>query len=218
MSKIKVLLVDDHAILRAGLRALLETYPDIEVVGEASDGTEAVAQVRRLYPDVVLMDVAMPGMNGLVATRYILEENPKTRILILTQYGNREYVLPLLQAGAAGYVLKQAADTDLITAIRTVYKGESFLYPPIAKLLLDAYTSQQSAEDPYEQLTPREREVLIYVAQGYTNRQIADILHISPKTVDVHRTRLMKKLGLHNAAEVARYALRRGLIGSTEAN
>ncbi len=212
MSKIRVLLVDDHAILRAGLRALLETYPDIEIVGEAGDGTEAIAKVRELKPDVVLMDVAMPGMNGLVATRYILEENPDTRVLILTQYGNKEYVLPLLQAGASGYVLKQAADTDLITAIRTVYEGQSFLYPPVAKLLLDAYTSEQGGTDPYEQLTPREREVLIYIAEGYTNREIADILHISPKTVDVHRTRLMQKLDLHNVADLTRYAIRHGLI------
>ncbi|NOZ26571.1 MAG: response regulator transcription factor [Chloroflexi bacterium] len=216
MSKIRVLLVDDHAILRAGLRALLETYPDIEVVGEASDGTEAVTKVRELHPDVVLMDIAMPGMNGLVATRYILEETPETKILILTQYGNKEYVLPLLQAGASGYVLKQAADTDLISAIRAVQQGQSFLYPPIAKLLLDVYTTQRDATDPYEQLTPREREVLIHIAEGYTNREIADILHISPKTVDVHRTRLMRKLGLHNVVELTRYAVRRGLIDPTQ--
>ena len=212
MSKIKVLLVDDHAILRAGLRALLETYPDIKVVGEASDGQEAICKVRELHPDVVLMDVAMPGMNGLAATRHILAENPDIRVLILTQYDNKEYVLPLLQAGAAGYVLKQAADTDLITAIRAVYQGQSFLYPPIAKLLLEAYVSEEEPTDPYERLTPREREILIFIAQGYTNRQIAEILHISPKTVDVHRTRLMQKLDLHNVAEITRYAIRRGLV------
>ncbi|MFQ6016442.1 MAG: response regulator transcription factor, partial [Anaerolineae bacterium] len=149
MSKISVLLVDDHVILRAGLRALLETYSDIEVVGEASDGEEAIRKVHELRPNVVLMDVAMPGMNGLVATRYILEQSPTTQVLILTQYGNKEYVLPLLQAGASGYVLKQAADTDLVTAIRTVHRGESFLYPPIAKMLLDAYVSGEERIDPY---------------------------------------------------------------------
>lgn len=216
MSRIKVLLVDDHAILRAGLRALLETYPDIEVVGVACDGQEAICKVRELHPDVALMDVAMPGMNGLIATRRILAENPHARVLILTQYSNKEYVLPLLQAGASGYVLKQAADTDLITAIRTVHEGQSFLYPPIAKLLLEAYVSGQEREDPYESLTPREREVLIFIAQGYTNPQIADILHISTKTVDVHRTRLMRKLDLHNVAEVTRYAIRRGLVDPAE--
>ncbi len=212
MPRIRVLLVDDHAILRAGLRALLETYPDIEVVGEAEDGEEAIRQVRELCPDVVLMDVAMPGMNGLVATRYILEASPATKVLILTQYGNKEYVLPLLEAGAAGYVLKQAADTDLIKAIRSVYRGDSFLYPPIAKMLLEAYVSEEQLVDPYETLTPREREVLVLVARGYSNREIANILHISPKTVDVHRTRLMKKLDLHHVADLTRYAIRRGLV------
>jgi two-component system response regulator NreC len=158
------------------------------------------------------MDVAMPGMNGLVATGYILEQSPTTQVLILTQYGNKEYVLPLLQAGASGYVLKQAADTDLVTAIRTVYRGESFLYPPIAKMVLDAYVSGEERIDPYETLTPREREVLVLVAQGHTNPEIAEILHLSPKTVDVHRTRLMQKLDLHNVAELTRYAILHGLV------
>lgn len=212
MSKISVLLVDDHTVLRAGLRALLETYPDVEVVGEAGDGEEAIRQVRKLRPDVVLMDLAMPGMNGLVATRYILEENPGIKVLILTQYGNKEYVLPLLEAGVAGYVLKYAADTELIKAIRVVSRGDSFLYPPIAKMLLEAYISSEQSVDPYETLTPRELEVLVLVAEGYSNREIADILQISPKTVDVHRTRLMKKLELHNVADVTRYAIRRGLV------
>jgi len=212
MSKIKVLLVDDHTILRQGLRALLEACSDMTVVGEASDGQEAIAKVRELRPDVVVMDVAMPGMNGLTATRHILAEHPGIRVLILTQYDNREYVLPLIQAGVAGYVLKQAADTDLMMAIRAVYRGESFLYPPIARMLLDSYVSDHKSADPYDSLTPREREVLIFIAQGYTNRQIAEILHISPKTVDVHRTRLMQKLDLHNVADITRYAIRRGLL------
>jgi len=175
-------------------------------------GKEAIRKVRKLRPDVVLMDVAMPGMNGLVATGYILEQSPTTQVLILTQYGNKEYVLPLLQAGASGYVLKQAADTDLVTAIRTVYRGESFLYPPIAKMVLDAYVSGEERIDPYETLTPREREVLVLVAQGHTNPEIAEILHLSPKTVDVHRTRLMQKLDLHNVAELTRYAILHGLV------
>lgn len=212
MSKISVLLVDDHAILRAGLRSLLQTYSDVEVVGEAGDGEEAISQVRQLRPDVVVMDVGMPGMNGLVATRYILEENPDTKVLILTQYGNKEYVLPLLEVGAAGYVLKQAADTDLIKAIRAVYQGDSFLYPPVARMVMEAYISNRETVDSYEILTPREREVLVLVAQGSSNREIGEVLHISPKTVDVHRTRLMKKLDLHHVADVTRYAIRRGLV------
>jgi len=212
MSKICVLLVDDHAILRSGLRALLATYPDIEVVGEASGGEEAIQLVRRQQPDVVLMDVAMPGMNGLVATRYISEQCPETKILILTQYGNKEYVQPLLEAGASGYVLKQAADSELIKAIRAVYRGEAYLYPPVAKLMMNAYVSEVRGSDAYETLTAREIEVLILVAEGHSNREIANILHISPKTVDVHRSRMMKKLELHNASEVTRFAIRRGLL------
>ena len=212
MSKIRVLLVDDHAILRAGVRAMLQTYSDVEVVGEAGDGEEAISQVRQLRPDVVVMDVGMPGMNGLVATRYILEENPDTKVLILSQYGNKEYVLPLLEVGAAGYVLKQAADTDLIKAIRAVYHGDSFLYPPVARMVMEAYISNKETVDSYESLTPREREVLVLVAQGCSNREIGDVLHISSKTVDVHRTRLMKKLDLHHVTDVTRYAIRRGLV------
>ncbi len=210
--KIRVLLVDDHAILRAGLRSLSATYDDIEVVGEASDGEEAIRKVRELDPDVIVMDVQMPGMNGLIATRYIMEEHPDARILMLTQYGNKEYVLPLLEAGAGGYVLKQAADTDFIKGIHAVYEGNSYLYPPIAKLVLDALMTGEDASDPERMLTPREREVLILVAEGYTNSEIADILFISPKTVDVHRTRMMNKLDLHSVAEIVRYAVRRHLI------
>jgi two-component system response regulator NreC len=216
MARIRVLLVDDHAILRAGLRSLLNTYDDIEVVGEASNGMEAIQMVRELQPDVIVMDVMMPEMNGLIATRYILEENPDARILMLTQYGNKEYVLPLLEAGAAGYVLKQAADTDFVKGIHAVYEGNSYLYPPIAKLVLDALMAGEDTSDPDKVLTPREREVLILVAQGYTNSEIAEILFISPKTVDVHRTRMMNKLDLHNVAEIVRYAVRRHLIDPYE--
>jgi two-component system response regulator NreC len=212
MAGIRVLLVDDHAILRAGLRSLLNTYDDIEVVGEAANGKDAIQKVRELQPDVIVMDVMMPEMNGLIATRYILEENPDARILMLTQYGNKEYVLPLLEAGAAGYVLKQAADTDFVKGIHAVYEGNSYLYPPIAKLVLDALMAGEEAIDPAQRLTPREREVLVLVAQGYTNSEIADILFISPKTVDVHRTRMMNKLDLHNVAEIVRYAVRRHFI------
>ncbi len=215
MSKIRVLLVDDHTLLRAGLKALLATYPDIEVVGEASDGAEAIKQVKALKPDVVLMDISMPNMNGLTATRYILEAYPDVRVIVLTQYDSKEYVLPLLQLGAAGYVLKQCADTDLVKAIRAVHAGDSYLYPPVARTLLDSYLGKVDQDAPHHHLTPREQEILVLIAQGYTNRQIADLLHISPKTVDVHRSRLMKKLNLHNVAELTRYAIRHGLIEAT---
>ncbi len=213
---IRVLLVDDHAILRAGLKALLATYDDIKVVGEAADGEEGIRKARELDPDVIVMDVMMPGMNGLTALRYLLEEKPDARVLMLTQYGNKEFVLPLLEAGAAGYVLKQAADTDFVKAIRAVHEGNSYLYPPIAKLVLEAFMSGEDASDPERRLTPREREILILIAQGYTNNEIAKILYISPKTVDVHRTRLMQKLNLHNVAQIVRYAVRRRLIDPWE--
>lgn len=215
MSAIRVLLVDDHAILRAGLRALLSAYPDLKVVGEAANGEAALARVNELKPDVVVMDIAMPGVNGLVAAREILQARPKTRILILTQYDNKEYVLPLMRIGVAGYVLKQAVDTDLVAGIRAVANGESFLHPSVAKVVLNAYLQESTpaSDDPYEQLTDREREILILVAQGHSTREIAKLLRISPNTVDVHRAHMMQKLDLHNVAEVSAYAAQRGLLG-----
>jgi DNA-binding NarL/FixJ family response regulator len=213
MNVIRVLLVDDHAILRAGLRALLSAYLDIQVVGEAGDGAEALLRVNELHPDVVVMDIAMPGINGLIATRQILQTHPKTRVLILTQYDNKEYVLPLMKVGAAGYVLKQAVDTDLVSGIRAVARGESFLHPSVAKVVLEAYLHESDVkeDDPYAQLTAREREVLILVAQGHTTREIAALLHISSNTVDVHRAHMMQKLDMHNIAEISAYAVRHGL-------
>ena len=214
MKAIRVLLVDDHAILRAGLRALLAAYSDIKIVGEAADGSEALTRVDELKPDVVVMDIAMPGVNGLVATRQILQAHPKVKILILTQYDNKEYVLPLMKVGAAGYILKQAVDTDLVSGIRAVARGESFLHPSVAKVVLDAYMQESSPGlgDPYSQLTAREREILILVAQGHSTREIAGLLHISPNTVDVHRAHMMQKLDLHNVAEISAYAVRHNLL------
>ena len=211
---IRVLIVDDSALVRQILTKGLSADPDIEVVGEAGDGSEAIQRVKELRPDIVLMDISMPGMNGLTATRYILEAHPDVRIIILTQYDSKEYILPLLQVGASGYVLKQCADTDLVKAIRSVYAGDSFLYPSVARTLLESYLGKEE-NATHEELTPREREILVLIAQGYTNRQIAEILHISPKTVDVHRSRLMKKLDLHNVADLTRYAIRHGLVDLT---
>jgi DNA-binding NarL/FixJ family response regulator len=211
-----VLLADDHAILREGLRALLARYADIEVVGEASDGVEAVRQVEELRPDVVVMDIAMPGKNGLEATREIRENYPETQVLILTQHEDRQYVLPLLQAGAMGYVLKRALGADLATAVRTVARGEAFLYPSVATTVAQEVRHPSNGSGPvHECLTTREREILMHVAMGETNPQIGAALSISAKTVEWHRGNLMSKLGAHTVADLVRYALQHGYVPET---
>ena len=210
MSKIRVLIVDDHAILREGIHALLALQDDIEIVGEAADGREAVDKARQLEPDVILMDVAMPLMDGLEATRRIRKENPKAKILILTQYDNKEYVLSSIKSGASGCVPKRAVASELVSAIRAVHQGDSFLYPSVTKFLVEDYL-QRVEEDPYDRLTAREREVLKLVAEGRTNREIAGLLSVSVKTVLGHRTNLMEKLGIHNRTELIKYAIRKGL-------
>lgn len=213
MTKIRVLLADDHAVLRAGIRALLDMQHDIEVIGEAGDGQQAIERVRALQPDIILMDIGMPGLDGMAATRQIKETFPQTRILILTQHENKEYVLPALKIGASGYVLKRAEGDELITAIRAVHAGGTFLDPAVAGVLADDARREPGApSDPFDALTEREREVLTLLAQGKTYQQIAEILFISPKTVDYHRTNLMRKLSLDNRTELTRYALQRGLV------
>jgi len=211
MSKIRVLIVDDHAILREGIRALLAVHDDIEVVGEAADGREAVEKVHQLTPDVVLMDVAMPLMDGLEATRRIRKGNPKTKVLILTQYDNKEYILSSIKVGASGFVPKRVVASELVSAIRAVHLGDSFLHPSAAKFLIEDYL-QKVEENPYDSLTDREREILQLVAEGRTNREIADLLSVSVKTVLGHRTSVMEKLGIHNRTELIKYAIRKGLI------
>lgn len=209
---IRILLVDDHAILREGLRALLSYYPDVEVVGEAEDGLQAIEYVEKLLPDIVLMDIAMPGMNGLEATRRIRQKHPNIHILILTQYEDQPYVLNLLRAGVSGYVLKRALGIDLINAVRAVARGESFLYPPVAKTVLDQlHQSDKNAIQDVKTLTSREQEILQRVAYGETSRQIALALNISVKTVEWHRGNLMSKLDVRSVAELVRYAIEQGL-------
>jgi len=213
--QIKVLLVDDHAILREGVHALLAREPDILVVGEAADGQEALEQVPRLKPDVVIMDIVMPRMNGLEATRLITERHPESRVLILSMYDDHEYVVQIIQAGASGYVLKRVVTEDLVRAIREVYAGESFLYPPIAAKLIGDYlrvTRSERGDGPGEPLTAREREVLKLIADGHTNQEIAEQLGLSRKTVDSHRANAMRKLDLHDVTELVKYALRTGMI------
>lgn len=214
MNQIRVLLADDHAIVRDGLRALLDDVGGIEVVGQASNGLEAVSLARDLKPDVVVMDLAMPRLNGIEATRRILKAHPDAHILILSQHEDPKHVLDAIWAGASGYLLKRDAGADLAEGIQLVHRWGAVLHPHAARALLDAYLQCKCARrvDNYEHLTDREREVLILVAEGYTNQQIADMLHVSPRTVDGHRTSLMSKLDLHDRIEVVKYALRRQLI------
>ncbi len=212
MDKVRLLLVDDHALVREGIRALLALYPDMEVVGEAANGQEAIEKARDLSPDVVLMDIAMPGLGGLEATLEIRSTRPTARVLVLTQYDNREYVRRFLSAGAAGYVLKKALGTELVSAIRAVHQGGSFLHPDVATAVIEGYLQRGGEEDAYEALSDREKQVLKLAAEGYTSREIAEMLGLSVKTVMGHRTNLMEKLNLHNRTELVKYAIAKGLI------
>ena len=212
MDKIRVMLVDDHAIMRDGIRALLSLNEDIEIVGEASEGKEAIEKAQSLLPDIIIMDIAMPGIDGLEATRRIKKTNPNMKILILSQYNSKEYVITAIKAGASGYIPKRALGSELISAVRGLFRGESFLHPSVATSLIEDYRQQAKDEDPYETLTPREREILKLLAEGKSSREIADSLFISQKTVLGHRTKVMEKLDLHNRADLFKYAARKGLV------
>jgi len=213
MPDIRVLVVDDHAILRDGIRSLLERQEGITVVGEAGNGREALEQVSERLPDLVLMDVAMPEMNGLEATRLIKELFPEVKVLILTQHDNREYVGPLLQAGASGYVLKRSGGREVVTAIREVCEQGAFLEPSVARQVLEEYTHEEEKDQGSEpSLTSREMEVLQLLVKGKSNKQIAYKLGISPKTVSVHRSNIMAKLDVHNSIELIRYVTRNKLV------
>lgn len=215
MSDISVVLADDHVVLRAGLRALLDAEMGIEVVGEASTGDEAVDLVRELRPTIVVMDLSMPGSGGLEATRRIVALDLDSRVLVLTMHAEEEYLVPVLEAGASGYLNKTVADKSLIEAIRVVARGEVFLPPQATKLLLREYKAAGSAEgapDPLHKLSTREQEVLALTAEGYSSKEIGEKLFISPKTVDTYRSRIMEKLGLNHRAELVRFALRAGLL------
>jgi len=211
MSKIKVLIVDDHALLREGIRSLLASHDDIEIVGEATNGSEALEKVREVAPDVILMDIAMPIMDGLEATRRIRKQNPNVRIIILTQYDRKDYVLSSIKSGASGFIPKNVIISELVSAIRTAHSGDAFLHPSVAKMVIEDYL-RQVEPSPYDRLTDREREVLKLVAEGLTNQEIANLLSVSVKTVLGHRTSLMEKLGIHNRTELIKYAIRKGLI------
>ena len=214
MNKIRVLLADDHTILRDGIRALLDDQADIEVIGEAEDGQATVKMTAQLLPDVVVMDIAMPLLNGLEATRQIQRDYPQVKVLILTMHENEEYIRQVLAAGALGYVLKDAAARDLLSAIRAVYQGEAVLSPAITRLVIEDYLRWGDIRPPDSTngLTSREREVLQLIAEGYTNKEIAEILCLSIKTVQSHRTNLMSKLDLHDRGELIKYAIQKKII------
>jgi DNA-binding NarL/FixJ family response regulator len=215
MNRIRVLIADDHTIVRAGIRLLLQAEPDIEVVGEAGDGQEAIAQTEALRPNVVVMDIGMPGVSGLEATREIKRRWPQVQVLVLTMHRSDDYFFRMLEAGASGYVLKGADPGDLITAVRVAARGDVFLYPSMAKQLVADYLGRVQAGEErasYDGLTDREREVLRLVAEGLTTPEIAEALNLSVNTVQTHRRRIMEKLNLHSRVELIKYAIRRGLI------
>ena len=216
MTQLRVVIADDHAVVRSGLRLILGSQPDIEIVGEAATGEEAIRQARSLRPDMILLDIAMPGLNGLEAARAIRQEAPEVRIVVLTMYDDEAYLREFLQLGAAAYVLKEAADTELLAAIRAVQRGEPFIYPSLTRQLIDLYLKQARPALPLDnheaELSPRETEVLRLVALGLTGQQIAGRLLISASTVETHRAHVMEKLGLRGRAQLVRYALSKGLL------
>jgi DNA-binding NarL/FixJ family response regulator len=209
----RLLLVEDHRLMRAGLRALLDGSSKAEVVAEADDGREALVQIAQHHPTIVLMDISMPNLNGLEATRQIAKEFPGLHVLILSMHSSDEYVLQALRAGARGYILKEAAPRELEFAIEAVMRGEIFLSPAISKRVIDEYLSQAAADvTPLERLSPRQREILQLVAEGQSTKQIAAVLNTSVKTIETHRASLMKRLGIHDVAGLVRYSLKHGLI------
>lgn len=224
MSNIRVLLVDDHAILREGIRYLLSASGEVDVIGEAADGVEALEMVDRLLPDAVLMDIAMPRMNGIEATTELKRRHPNLPVLILSMYDSEEYVLPILKAGASGYVLKRAAAQELVSALKAVVAGQVILHPDVARTVMENLSQEgrtagaqgggaaDGMHPQLEQLTEREREVLTLIARGLTNQQIGDKLFISIKTVQAHRANLMEKLDLHDAVELTKFAIKTGLV------
>lgn len=207
--RVKILLADDHTIVRQGLKLILAAHADLEVVGEAANGREAVELAAQLRPDIVLMDVQMPELNGIEATKKMVAANPRIRILVLSMHKEAVYVREILKAGARGYILKDAIDTELLNAIRSVAKGDGYISPAVAGALSD---KTKDGNNPVDSLSPREREVLLLIAEGKTNKEIATQLNLSVYTVDSHRGKIMEKLNLHSAGELVRFAMKNGLV------
>lgn len=215
MNPVRILLADDHIVMRNGLRLLLERQPHLQVVGEAADGRQAVAISESASPDVVIMDIGMPNLNGIEATRQIVNRNPRTAIAILSMHSDESYVIRALKAGARAYLLKDSAEADLLAAVRALTEGKSFFSPAISKILVEDYMRQlesRGAEDTYELLTNREREILQLLAEGRTNKEVANMLNLSLYTVETHRTHILQKLNLHSVPELILYAVRKGII------
>ena len=215
MRKIRILIADDHGIVRTGLRLQLEQNNDFEVVGEATEGREAVRMAEELSPDVVIMDIAMPNLNGIQATTQLVKKSPQIGVIILSMYSDETYLMRTLAAGAKGYLLKESADADLHRAVEVVAQGKPFFSPAIADTLLEDYMrqlQQRGLQDSYDLLTEREKEILQLLAEGRSNKDVAGILNLSTNTVETHRTRIMQKLDLHSTAEIVLYAVRKGII------
>jgi two-component system response regulator NreC len=215
VKKIRILIADDHAVVRAGIRLLLNSQPDMEVVGEAENGRESIARAQELVPDVVVMDISMPDISGMEATKAIKEFVPEARILALTMHEDSRYFFQMLKEGALGYVLKGAEPSELLSAIRAVYQDKAYILPSLARRLLDDYLERLKVgeeQDSYSTLTAREKEVLKLIGEGYTSREIGEMLFISVNTVERHRTNIMDKLGMHNKSQLIRFAIRKGLV------
>ena len=213
MKTVRVLLADDHALVRAGIRSLVDRIGFVKVVGEAGDGREAMQLVRSLQPNIVLMDIAMPGLNGIESTARIVKEYPEVKVIMLSMYTNEEFVLQSLQAGASGYLLKDAPIGELEQALSAVHHGDTYLSPSISDRVMKSYLSRTAGPTaPLQQLTPRQREILQLIAEGKNTKEIAFLLNLSGKTVETHRAQLMNRLGIHDIAGLVRYAMRSGLI------